>query len=161
MHPLSHQTDEQFMKIALTQAKSAAADGEIPVGAVLVKDGTVVAQAHNKTEGDRSPLAHAELLCIEQACKTLGDWRLDGCTLYVTLEPCPMCAGAILNSRISRVVFGLKDPKAGCFGSLMQMSDCPFAHKVSLRRGVYEAEAKSLLQDFFDEKRKKKDAKPS
>lgn len=141
--------DEIYMGLALEEARSAESEGEIPVGAVIVKDRKVIARAHNRVEADKSALAHAEILCIQQAGKALGTWRLADCTLYVTLEPCPMCAGAIVNARVPRVVYGLKDPRAGSFGSLIQLNAYPFHHKVELSCGAFEPEIKTMMRDFF------------
>lgn len=150
--------DEIFMKKALDEAKLALEKGEVPIGAVIVKDGQIVATAHNLRETDRSATAHAELLAIEKACKALGGWRLTGCELYVTLEPCPMCAGAIINSRIDRVIFGSKDEKAGACGSVMNLFAADFNHRPKLTVGVLEEECSAILKSFFAslrEKRKK------
>ncbi|MBR1779893.1 MAG: nucleoside deaminase [Oscillospiraceae bacterium] len=142
---------EDYMAEALALARQAAALGEIPVGAVVVRDrdGAIVGRGCNRRETDRDATAHAEVLAIREACQTLGDWRLSGCTLYVTLEPCPMCTGAILQSRLGRVVFGAFDPKAGCCGSLLSLTDEPFDTHPALYGGVKEAECKDLLQTFF------------
>lgn len=145
-------TDEKdllYMRLALAEAEKAAALGETPVGAVLVWEDRVVAAAHNRRELDKVATAHAELLAIEGACKVLGGWRLHKATLYVTLEPCPMCAGAILNARIKRVVYGARDPKAGCCGSLFDLYALPFNHHPQVQGGVLEAEAAALLSSFF------------
>ncbi len=145
--------DERYMRLALEEAALAAAGGEIPVGAVIVKDGAVIAAAHNLRETDHDATAHAELLCIRQASQRLGGWRLSGCTLYVTLEPCPMCAGAVINARLDRVVFGAYDSRAGSFGSLIDLSSYPYNHRPNLMGGVLEEEAKALLVAFFKERR--------
>ena len=152
------QRDVFWMQQALELARKAAALGEIPVGAVLVRGDELIASAHNRRELDQDALAHAEVLCIRQACQALGSWRLSGCTLYVTLEPCPMCSGAIINSRLKRVVYGARDPKAGCCGSLTDLFALPFNHHPVIESGLLEDEAQALLQDFFvmlREKRKK------
>jgi tRNA(adenine34) deaminase len=149
-HPL---TDRDYMSLALAEAQKAAEQGEIPVGAVLVKDGEVIASAHNLRELDLDATAHAEILCIREGGKRLGGWRLTGCTLYVTLEPCPMCAGAIINARLDRVVFGAYDSRAGSFGSLVNLALYPYNHRPAIEGGIMEAEAKILLQRFFREKR--------
>ncbi len=146
-------TDEDFMSLALAEAQKAAEEGEIPVGAVLVKDGKVIASAHNLREGISDATAHAEILCIREGGRILGGWRLTGCTLYVTLEPCPMCAGAVINSRLDRVVFGAYDSRAGSFGSLVNLSLYPYNHRPVLDGGVMEEEAKALLRAFFQAKR--------
>ena len=152
-------TDEELMRAALAEAKLAAALGEVPVGAVVARHGEVVAMAHNTRETEKNALHHAELLAIDAACKALGGWRLWQCELFVTLEPCPMCSGAIINSRLKRVVYGARDPKAGCCGSLTDLFALPFNHPPVMESGLLEEEAQSLLQDFFAmlrEKRKKK-----
>ena len=142
-------TDLDFMRLALEQARIAGAAGETPVGAVAVWDGQPIALAHNRRESGRCALAHAEMLAIRAACEKLGGWRLHRCTLYVTLEPCPMCAGAIINARILRVVFGARDPKAGCFGSVADFSALPFNHRPEIVSGVLEEESAALLREFF------------
>lgn len=148
---------EKFMELAIAEANKASAIGETPVGAVIVKDNQVIASAHNRREIDGNPLAHAEILAIHSASQTLGGWRLLDCTLYVTLEPCPMCAGAIIQSRIPTVVYGATDPKAGCAGSLMNLlDDSRFNHQVSVISGVKEDECGLLLKDFFRKLRSKK-----
>ena len=145
-----------FMQLALEQAALAAEKGEVPVGAVICKDGQVLACAHNRRELDRNALAHAELLAIDTACKALGGWRLQDCDLYVTLEPCPMCTGAIINARIRRIVFGASDPKAGCCGSITDLPSMPFNHHPEIVSGVCAEECASLLRDFFAKLRKKR-----
>ena len=145
--------DEIFMEQALELARTAAEKGEIPVGAVVVRNGEIIGKGYNLRENKKSATAHAEVIAIEQACEQVGDWRLSGCTLYVTLEPCPMCAGAIVNSRIERVVFGAKDSAAGCCGSLINFNCYPFNHSFEMRGGVLERECSSLLKDFFEKKR--------
>ncbi len=141
--------DEAFMRLAIEQAQTAAALGEIPVGAVVVKDGQVIGRGYNRREVDASAIAHAEVLAIEDACKHLGTWRLTDCELYVTLEPCPMCAGAIINSRIRRVIYGAKDERAGCCGSVADFFVMPFNHNPLSRSGILADECKQLLLDFF------------
>lgn len=141
--------DTKFMRLALDLAREAAAEGEVPVGAVVVKDGCVIATGRNRREVGKNALAHAELEAINGACQALGGWRLSGCTLYVTLEPCPMCAGAIINSRIDRVVQGAADPKAGSCGSLVDLFALPYNHKPELISGVLEAECSEILKAFF------------
>lgn len=149
-------SDAYFMAIAIEEAKTAAELGEVPVGAVVVKDGEVVARAHNLRETGKSALAHAELLAIGKACEALGGWRLWQCDLYVTLEPCPMCSGAIINSRIKRVVYGARDAKAGCCDSVISMFDLPFNHRPEIIEGVCAEECAALLRDFFRSLREKK-----
>ena len=148
-------SDECFMRQAIALAKEAASLGEIPVGAVIVKDGEILCGTYNLRETDKRATAHAEILAVEEACRLLGGWRLSGCTLYVTLEPCPMCTGALLNARIDRVVFGAKDAVAGCCGSLVNLCAYPFNHSFALTGGVCEEECRALLQEFFAKKRKK------
>ena len=151
--PAYLERDEHFMRLALEQAKIAAKLGEIPVGAVVVKDGEVIGKGYNRRELDSSATAHAEVLAIEAACKQLGSWRLIDCELYVTLEPCPMCAGAIINSRIRRVIYGAKDDKAGCCGSVADFFVMPFNHNPLSRSGILEEDCRRILQDFFAELR--------
>ncbi|MBQ7604132.1 MAG: tRNA adenosine(34) deaminase TadA [Clostridia bacterium] len=141
--------DETFMSLALDEARAAAAEGETPVGAVIVRGGEVIASAHNTRERSKNALHHAEILCIDRACRRLGGWRLPGCALYVTLEPCPMCAGAVINSRIERVVFGARDGKAGSFGSVTDLSALPYNHRPEITGGVLAEECAALLSDFF------------
>lgn len=147
--------DLKFMAVALGEAKKAAAAGEIPVGAVIVKGGEVLALGRNDREEKNDPMGHAEIRAIETAAAKLSDWRLNGCTLYVTLEPCAMCAGAIINSRIDRVVYAAKDPAAGCFGSVINMAHIGGLYSPAITNGVMEAEAEALLAEFFENLRKK------
>lgn len=149
--------DIRFMQLALEQARSAALEGEAPIGAVIVRGDEVIATARNARECDKNALRHAELIAIDRACTALGGWRLPGCDLYVTLEPCPMCAGAIINSRIVRVVYGAKDPKAGCAGSVCDLFSMPFNHHPEVVGGVLEQECSAILTDFFRELRTQKD----
>ncbi|WP_251555364.1 tRNA adenosine(34) deaminase TadA [Neobacillus muris] len=149
--------DELFMKEAIKEANKAEQINEVPIGAVIVHDGKMIARAHNLRETEQNSLAHAELLAIEQACRELGSWRLENTTLYVTLEPCPMCAGAIMLSRVERVVYGAKDPKGGCAGTLMNLLDDPrFNHQSIVDSGVLEEECGQLLSDFFRKLRQRK-----
>lgn len=141
--------DTKWMREALLEAKKAAALGEIPVGAVIVYNDNIIARAHNRRELDQDALAHAEVLCIREACRVLNSWRLSGCTLYVTLEPCPMCSGAIINSRLDRVVYGAKDEKAGCAGSIADLFVMPFNHTPVIRSGILENECACVLSEFF------------
>ena len=143
------------MAAAIGMAKKAAAKDEVPVGAVIVKDGRIIAKACNLRETRKSPLAHAELLAIGKAAKRLGGWRLPGCTLYVTLEPCPMCAGAIINARIENVVFGAYDPKGGAMGSLYNLAEGRLNHQPLCIGGVLQEDCAALLTDYFKLKRKK------
>lgn len=149
--------NEKFMKEAIKQANKAASIGEAPIGAVIVRGGEVIARGYNKRETKKNALLHAEITAIDRACKKLGGWRLPGCDMYVTLEPCPMCAGAIINSRIENLYFGAYDFKAGCAGSKADLF-IPglFNHNVNVTGGVMEAECAALLTDFFRELRKKK-----
>ena len=142
-------TDYELMGLALEEAKKAAALGEVPVGAVIAKDGEPIALAHNTRETEKNATHHAELLAIDAACKALGGWRLWQCELFVTLEPCPMCSGAIINSRIKRVVYGAADAKAGCCGSVTDLFSMPFNHHPTIEQGLLQEEAQALLQDFF------------
>ena len=151
-----HNDDTFWMALALEQARLAAALGEVPVGAVICRDGQLVAAAHNRRELDKNALAHAELAAIGLACKELGGWRLHQCDLYVTLEPCPMCAGAIINARIRRVIFGALDPKAGCLGSVTDFTGMPFNHRPQVASGVCGEESAALLSEFFAGLRQKK-----
>lgn len=142
-------TDYELMGLALEQATKAAALGEVPVGAVVARDGEPVAMAYNTRETQKNALHHAELKAIDEACQRLGGWRLWQCELFVTLEPCPMCAGAIINSRLKRVVYGAPDPKAGCCGSLTDLFAQPFNHHPVIESGLRAEEAGALLQNFF------------
>ena len=150
--------DEHYMQEALLLAKEAASEGEVPVGAVIVReaDGVIVGRGRNRREAIRHALSHAEIEAIDEACKTLGGWRLSGCTLYVTLEPCPMCAGAIINARLDRVVFGASDPKAGSCGSLVNLFDIPYNHKPQCECGVCEEACAEELRTFFRVLRERK-----
>lgn len=141
--------DEAFMQAAIEEARQAAAAGEVPVGAVVVRDGKILSSGRNRRETEKNALAHAELEAISGACAALGGWRLSGCALYVTLEPCPMCAGAIINSRLDRVVFGAYDPKAGSVSSLQKMFDFPYNHRPEWVGGVLEEACAGLLSEFF------------
>lgn len=141
--------DENFMRLALAQAAKAAELGEAPIGAVIVRDGEVLCAAYNTRETEKNALHHAELLAIDEACRLLGGWRLPGCTLYVTLEPCPMCAGAILNARIPRVVYGASDPKAGACGSVTDLFAMSFNHHPRTTAGVLESDCGDALRQFF------------
>lgn len=149
--------DEKFMKEALEEAKKAALRNEVPIGAVIVYNDDIIARGSNIREESETTLSHAELVAIEQANKVVGSWRLEDCTLYVTLEPCVMCAGAIVQSRIKRVVYGAIDPKGGCAGTLMNLlNESRFNHQVEVTSGVLEENCRVLLQDFFKQLRKKK-----
>ena len=147
--------DAKFMREAIRLAKKAASLGEEPIGCVLVKDGKILARGYNRRNTDKTTLAHAEIAVIKKASKVLCDWRLEECTLYVTLEPCPMCAGAIVQARIPRVVAGCMNPKAGCAGSVLNILNTPgLNHKVKFEKGVLEKECTDLLQNFFKELRR-------
>lgn len=146
---------EELMRAAIAEAEKAMEIGEVPVGAVIVKDGEIVSFAHNMRENGGGATAHAELLAINKACERLGSWRLSGCELYVTLEPCPMCAGAIINARLDRVIFGARDPRAGAFGSLLNMNSYPLGHKAETEWGVCEEECLALMREFFKRLRSK------
>lgn len=147
--------DREWMQLALELAKSAAEKGEIPVGAVIVQNGKLIASSHNLCETDSVATAHAELLAINKACRELGTQRLTDCTLYVTLEPCPMCAGAIINARIPRVVFAAKDPRAGALGSLLDLSKYPLEAHPLVENGLLAEDSLQLLRDFFAQMRQK------
>ena len=149
-------TDQEYMNLALEEAKKAYALGEVPVGAVIVQDDKIIATGYNRREIDKNALSHAEHTAIDNACKTLGGWRLPRCTLYVTLEPCLMCAGAIVHARIDRVVYGAADPKTGAFGSLTDINALPLNHHPEITPGVCEPECRALLQSFFADLRQKK-----
>ncbi|HIW08746.1 MAG TPA: nucleoside deaminase [Candidatus Faecalibacterium intestinigallinarum] len=153
-------TDYELMGAALAEAEKAAALGEVPVGAVVARHGEIVAAAHNTRETEKNAVHHAELLAIDAACRALGGWRLWECDLFVTLEPCPMCAGAILNSRIRRVVYGAADPKAGCCGSVTDLFALPFNHHPAVERGLRAEEASALLAAFFARLRAERGARP-
>ena len=145
-----------FMKKALRQAQLAKNAGEVPVGAVIVKDGKVIARGKNARETGKNAVLHAELAAIQKACRKLGGWRLIGCTLYVTLEPCIMCAGAIMNSRVERVVIGAADKKAGAYGGIVDINTLPVNHKPQIDFGVMERECSEILRDFFSELRRRR-----
>jgi len=148
-------TDIDFMREALAEARLAAAAGEMPVGCVIAREGRIVARAHNECEARRDATAHAELLAIRRASAAAGDWRLERCTLYVTLEPCPMCAGAIVQARMGRLVYGAADPGQGCAGSLYRIPEDPaFPHFCKSEGGVLAGECAALLRDFFDRARR-------
>lgn len=150
---------ERFMKEAIRQAKKARALNEVPIGCVIVCDGKIIARGYNRRNTDKNTLSHAELNAIRRASRKLGDWRLEGCTMYVTLEPCQMCAGALVQSRIDHVVIGSMNPKAGCAGSVLNLLEMDgFNHKVLVTRGVLEEECSQMLSDFFRELREQKKA---
>lgn len=150
---------EIYMKYAIEEAKKAEELGEVPIGAVIVYQGEIVGRGFNLRERDQDPTAHAEMIAIKEASERLGSWRLLDCDLYVTLEPCPMCAGAIIQSRVSRVIYGTLDPKAGCAGSLMNLlQDSRFNHQTEVEVGVLQEECSELLSHFFRQIREKKKA---
>lgn len=150
-------TDERYMKEAIRQAKKASALGEVPIGCVIEYEGKIIARGYNRRMIDKTVLAHAEIIAIRKACKKIGDWRLEGCTMYVTLEPCPMCAGAIVQARIPTVVIGSMNPKAGCAGSVMDLlHEDGFNHQVETRTQVLGGECSAMLSGFFRELRKRK-----
>ena len=140
---------EEYMSMALELARQAMAEGEVPVGCVIVRDGVVVGQGRNRRETEKTALGHAEIEAIAQACRTLGGWRLSGCRLYVTLEPCPMCAGAIINARIPALYYGAKDEKAGCCGSVLNLFEERFNHHPRIYPGILAEACTALLQEFF------------
>lgn len=145
---------EKYMKEAIRQAKRAYALGEVPIGCVIVYEGRIIGRGYNRRNTDKNTLAHAEITAIKKASKKIGDWRLEGCSLYVTLEPCQMCAGAIVQARIDEVVMGSMNPKAGCGGSILNILEMPeFNHQVKVTRGVLVEECSALLTDFFKELR--------
>jgi len=149
--------DRGFMRMAIEEEKKTEAIGEVPIGAVIVKDGEVIARAHNLRETSQNAVTHAELSAIQEACREIGSWRLEETTLYVTLEPCPMCAGAILQSRIPRVVYGARDPKGGCVDSLYRLLNDPrFNHECEVTEGVLGDECGAMLTNFFKSLREKK-----
>ncbi len=148
--------DDRFMRMALKQAERAARADEVPVGAVVVKDGKVIARAGNTREKSADPSAHAEFKAMVRAAKKAGNWRLDGCTLYVTLEPCPMCAGLALNARLPRLVYGAADPKSGAIDSLYALNDGRYNHTMEVTSGVLREECAGILTEYFKEKRRKK-----
>lgn len=148
---------EKFMKEAIRQAKKAYALREVPIGCVIVHEGKIIARGYNRRNTDNSTISHAEMNAIRKASRKLGDWRLEGCTLYVTLEPCQMCAGAIVQARIDKVVIGSMNPKAGCAGSVLNLLQMEgFNHKVEMEQGVLEEECSSMLSGFFRELRESK-----
>ena len=146
--------EEKYMKEALKQAKKAYALGEVPIGCVIVHEGKIIGRGYNRRNTDKNTLAHAEITAINKASKVIGDWRLEECTLYVTLEPCQMCAGAIVQARIPEVVMGCMNPKAGCAGSILNILEMPqFNHQVKVTRGILEADCSQTLKTFFEELR--------
>ncbi|MBC5660851.1 nucleoside deaminase [Anaerosacchariphilus sp. NSJ-68] len=151
-------TDEKYMKEAIRQAKKAEALLEVPIGCVIVQNDKIIARGYNRRNTDKNTLAHAELNAIRKASKKTGDWRLEDCTMYITLEPCQMCAGAIVQARMGRVVIGAMNPKAGCAGSILNLLEmCEFNHQVNVERGVLEEECSAMLSEFFKKLRKNKE----
>lgn len=147
---------EKYMREALRQAKKAYALGEVPIGCVIVHEGKIIGRGYNRRNTDKNTLSHAEITAINKASKKIGDWRLEDCTLYVTLEPCQMCAGAIVQARIPEVVMGCMNPKAGCAGSILNILDMPeFNHQVAVTKGVLEDECSQMLKNFFTELRER------
>lgn len=152
----ARRADEAFMKEAVRQAKKAAAIGDVPIGCVIVKEGRIISRGYNRRNADKTVLSHAEITAIKKACQKEGDWRLEDCTLYVTLEPCPMCAGAIVQARIYRVVIGSMNAKAGCAGSVLNILKEPgFNHQVKVETGILGEECSCLMTDFFKELRRR------
>ena len=152
--------DEKYMKEAIRQAKKAEDIGDVPIGCVIVSDGKIIARGYNQRNKNKTVLAHAELLAMSKACRKTGDWRLENCTMYITLEPCQMCAGAIVQARVSRVVIGSMNPKAGCGGSVLNLLEMKeFNHQVDVTRGVLEEECSEMLSAFFQNLRQKKKEK--
>lgn len=157
---MAYTEDEKFMKEAIRQAKKAGEIGDVPIGCVIVFQNKIIARGYNKRNKNKTVLAHAELLAMSKACKKIGDWRLEDCTMYITLEPCQMCAGAIVQARIPRVVIGSMNPKAGCGGSILNLLEMEeFNHQVEVTRGVMEEECSQMLSAFFRELRKKQKEK--
>ncbi len=145
---------DYFMNEALNEAEKAFENDEVPIGCVIVYNGEIIGRGENSRISDKNPLCHAEIKAINEACAAVGDWRLEGCTLFVTIEPCPMCSGAILQARIDKVVFGASNPKAGCCGSILNMMDDDrFNHKVEVVKGIKEEECAKLMKDFFKRRR--------
>lgn len=149
--------EEKYMKEAIRQARKAWKLQEVPIGCVIVKDGKIIARGYNRRNTDKNTLAHAEILAIRKASRVVGDWRLEDCTMYITLEPCQMCAGAIVQARIPRVIIGSRNPKAGCAGSILNLLQVPeFNHQVELTEGILEEECSSMLSNFFRELRERR-----
>lgn len=149
--------EEMYMKEAIRQARKAWKLNEVPIGCVIVREDRIIARGYNRRNTDKNTLAHAELLAIRKASRAVGDWRLEDCTMYITLEPCQMCAGAIVQARIPRVVIGSRNPKAGCAGSILNLLDVPaFNHQAELTEGVLEEECSALMTDFFRELRERR-----
>ncbi len=159
METADNKTHEKFMREAIKQAKKAYALDEVPIGCVIVQDGKIIARGYNRRNTDKNTLSHAELIAIRKAAKKTGDWRLEGCTMYITREPCQMCAGAMVQARLTEAVIGSMNPKAGCAGSVLNILEMPqFNHQVQVTRGVLETECSEMLSRFFRELREKKKA---
>ena len=159
METVDIRTHEKFMREAIRQAKRAYALDEVPIGCVIVQDGKIIARGYNRRNTDKNTLSHAELIAIRKAAKKTGDWRLEGCTMYITLEPCQMCAGAMVQARLTEAVIGSMNPKAGCAGSVLNILEMPqFNHQGQVTRGVLETECSEMLSRFFRELREKKKA---
>jgi tRNA(adenine34) deaminase len=151
---LNADQDERFMRVAIREAIAAEEEGDVPIGAVIVKDGQIVGKAHNQREILQDPTAHAEMIALTQAAEKMGSWRLEGCTIYVTLEPCPMCAGALVLGRVARLVYGCDDPKAGACGTLYDIvRDARLNHRLEVRKGVLAEDCAALLSGFFRRRR--------
>jgi tRNA(adenine34) deaminase len=151
--------DERFMRMALREAAAAEEAGDVPIGAVIVIDGQLIGKAHNQREVLQDPTAHAEMIALTQAAEKMGSWRLDGCTIYVTLEPCPMCAGAMVLGRVARLVYGCDDPKAGACGSLYNIvQDARLNHRLEVKKGVLAQECSGILSEFFRRRRTENDS---
>ena len=151
-------SEEKYMREAVREAKKAAALNEVPIGCVIVHEGKIIGRGYNRRMTDHSVLAHAEIIAIKKACRKMGDWRLEDCTIYITLEPCPMCAGAIVQARIPRAVIGCMNPKAGCAGSVLNLlQEDGFNHQVEIEVGMMGEECSQMLKDFFRSLRKKKE----
>lgn len=157
MEPKEMELEEKYMREAIRQAKKAGKLGEVPIGCVIVYQNKIIGRGYNRRIIDKNVLSHAEIIAIKKACKVMGDWRLEDCTMYVTLEPCPMCAGAIVQARIPRVVIGCMNPKAGCAGSVLDMlHEDGFNHQVETSTGMMEEECSTMLKEFFRELRRSK-----
>lgn len=154
--------DERFMREAMRQAKKAQAIDEVPIGCVIVREGKIIARGYNRRNRDVNTVSHAETNAIRKACKRLGDWRLEDCTIYITLEPCPMCAGAIVQARIKRCVIGCMNPKAGCAGSVLNiLQEARLNHQTQIEKGILEAECSRMLSDYFADLRRRKKEMPT
>lgn len=146
---------EKFMRAALKEAEKAREQDEVPIGAVAVLDGKIIARGHNTRERTGNAINHAEIIVIAKACKKVGNWRLDGVTLYVTIEPCPMCMGAALNARLPELVYGADDPKGGCCGSLYDLNEGKYNHKIDIKKGILKEDCAKIIRTYFEEKRRK------